>query len=222
MAQRKDPEKKIIEAALALAADKPWADFGMTEIAKKAKVPLGELRQLFGSRTAILVAFMRRIDREVLDARDEGADESGPRDRVFDIVMRRLELLEPHKQAMRNIVEGVRNDPTAWPWIAGTTIASQRWMLIGAGLEPSGARGEIRVRGLAMVYWSALRTWLDDDDPGMARTMSVLDRQLRRGETWLKRIDGPVMLLGGMGALARSVLRRTPKTAKTVAPESAE
>lgn len=222
MAQRKDPKKKIIEATLSLADDKPWDGFGMAEIAKKAKVPLGELRQHFGSRTAILVAFMRQLDREVLDAPDEGMEDSSPRDRVFDIIMRRLELLEPHKQAMRNIVEGVRNDPTAWPWIGGTTIASQRWMLIGAGLEPSGARGEIRVRGLAMVYWSALRTWLEDDDPGMARTMSVLDRQLRRGETWLKRIDGPVMLLGSMGALARSMLRRTSKPAKTTTSETAD
>lgn len=222
MAQRKDPEKKIIEATLALAASGSWDDFGMAEIAKKAKVPLGELRLLFGSRTAILVAFMRQIDRDILNSPDESADGIGARDRIFDIVMRRLELLEPHKDAMRNIVAGVRNNPTAWPWIAGTTLASQRWMLIGAGLEPSGARGEIRVRGLAMVYLSALRTWLDDDDPGMARTMSVLDGELRRGEVWLKRIDGPAMLLGGLGELARSVLRRTPKPAKTAASQIVE
>jgi hypothetical protein len=32
-----------------------------------------------------------------------------------------------------------------------------------------------------------MRVWLDDDDPGLARTMAELDRRLRQAErTWMR------------------------------------
>ena len=40
----------------------------------------------------------------------------------------------------------------------------------------------MRVAGLGMIYASVFGIWLEDDDPGLARTMAALDRRLRRGE----------------------------------------
>ena len=42
--------------------------------------------------------------------------------------------------------------------------------------------GIIRVKGLAAIYLSVLRVWLNDDSEDMAQTMSALDRALRRAE----------------------------------------
>ena len=62
-------------------------------------------------------------------------------------------------------------------------------MLRAAGIEPDGFDGKVRTAGLGAVYASAFRTWLDDDDPGLARTMAALDRRLRRGERTLQSFD---------------------------------
>jgi hypothetical protein len=32
-------------------------------------------------------------------------------------------------------------------------------------------------------------TWAEDEDPGLARTMSVLDRELARGQQWSGLLD---------------------------------
>jgi hypothetical protein len=40
----------------------------------------------------------------------------------------------------------------------------------------------IRAQGLAVMFASVLRTWVNDDDPGLARTMAALDRALGRGQ----------------------------------------
>ena len=61
--------------------------------------------------------------------------------------------------------------------------------LRAAGISAEGLEGQVRAAGLAAVYASVFRTWLSDDDPGLARTMAALDRRLRRGERTLNTLD---------------------------------
>jgi hypothetical protein len=56
-------------------------------------------------------------------------------------------------------------------------------MLEIAGISASGPFGRLKTKGLAAVYLSVLRVWLQDDSPDMAKTMAVLDRSLRRAES---------------------------------------
>jgi hypothetical protein len=46
-----------------------------------------------------------------------------------------------------------------------------------------------QAQGLALLYASVLRTWLDDTDPGLARTMAALDSALARGQRWSGMLD---------------------------------
>ena len=39
-----------------------------------------------------------------------------------------------------------------------------------------------RAQGLALVWARVMRVWLDDEDPGLARTMAALDKRLREAE----------------------------------------
>ena len=48
---------------MALLAEKPIEQIGFAEIAKRAGVSLGQLRDEFGSTLAILAAHMKDIDR---------------------------------------------------------------------------------------------------------------------------------------------------------------
>src|SRR5258707_187956 len=57
-------------------------------------------------------------------------------------------------------------------------------------IEAAGPRGMVRAQGLAVLFASVLRTWVDDDDPGLARTMAALDRALARGQRWSGFLDG--------------------------------
>jgi ubiquinone biosynthesis protein COQ9 len=40
-----------------------------------------------------------------------------------------------------------------------------------------------------MLFASVLRTWVDDDDEGLARTLAALDRALARGQRWSGMLD---------------------------------
>ena len=57
----------IVEALMRLAAERPWREIEVADVAHEAGISLGELRDHFPSKGAILAAFSRRIDRIVLD-----------------------------------------------------------------------------------------------------------------------------------------------------------
>ena len=66
-AARHDP---IIGAFMAIMAEKPFEDIGFAEIARRAGVSLSELRAKHSSKIEMLAAYMREVDRAVLDGID--------------------------------------------------------------------------------------------------------------------------------------------------------
>ncbi len=189
---------RIISAALGLAAEKPWRDVGLAEIAARAGIALQTLRREFASKTEILGAFTRLVDDEVLRRAPHAGAAGSRRDALFEIVMSRFDVLEPYKGALKSIAGSGLPDPGHVLPI----LASQRWMLEAAGIRADGLDGCLRVAGLMTVYASVFRTWLDDDDRGLARTMAALDRRLRRGEQTIDRLEG---FCGGLRRTAAAV-----------------
>lgn len=176
-------ENAILDAALRLSVEQGWSATSLREIARAAGLSLAELYRRYPSKSALLAGFLRRIDAEMLASEDEGeADAELPRDRLFDVIMRRLDALAPHKEAVRVIHADLARDPAALAANARPNLRTLRWMMEAAGLDSSGLRGAIRLRVLGLVYARTLRVWLDDDDADLARTMAELDRRLRRAE----------------------------------------
>jgi ubiquinone biosynthesis protein COQ9 len=199
---------RVLAAALDCAARKGWAEVTLLDIAEAAKLPLAELRGEFASKSDILAGILRAVDDEVLKRAPKRAEGQAARDVLFDIVMSRFDVLGPYKNALKSIHASGPADLA----LARPLLSSMRWMLEAAGISTDGAAGSVRITGLATVYASVFRVWLDDDDPGYARTMAALDRRLRRGERSLRTIEevGSVLnrLVTDAPGLLRSVLRR--------------
>lgn len=177
---RKTTEDKLIDAALELAAEKPWQRVGMPEIAAAAKTPLVEAYDAFPCRSSLVVAIVGRHDRAMLAGDDPSLAEESRRDRLFDAIMRRLEAMRPHKAALRSMALGAQSDPAvllaAGPKLAG----SLKWMLRAAGISAEGPVGLVRVKALGFVYMAAVRAFMKDDSEDLATTMAALDKALKR------------------------------------------
>ena len=179
---------RVVDALLALAAERRFEDIGLSDIAVRAVISLAELRRAFDHKLDVLAAFTRRIDAQTLEGLDPGMAGEPARERLFDVLMRRFELLRPHREALRSITRGLARDPLlrlAWSRVA---VGSAIWMLEGAEIETAGWLGRLRAQGLVFAWARAFRVFLDDDDPGLARTMAELDRRLREGERRIRRL----------------------------------
>lgn len=180
---------KIVDAALRLAATSGWSGLSLGEIAQAAGIGLAEFRNEFSSKADILAAYTRMVDDAVL-AKVGTADAAlSPRDRLFDVLMTRFELMAPQKPGLRRIAADLRSSPGEGLAQFGVAARSVYWMLAAAGISAEGRHGALRVPGVMSIYARAFDIWLEDDDPGLARTMAALDSRLRRGERFVQRLD---------------------------------
>jgi AcrR family transcriptional regulator len=180
---------KAVDALMALLAERPFDEIGLAEIAGRAGLSLSQLRATFGSSLAILAAHIKDIDRRVLDGIDAGMAEEPPRERLFDVLMRRLEVLAPYKSAVRSLMRSAARRPALALALNGMTLRSQHWMLTAAGIGTQGPRGALRVQGAALLFSRVLAVWANDEEPGLDRTMAVLDRGLASAERWSGFVD---------------------------------
>ncbi len=181
--------ERIIAALMTLLAEKSIERIDLAEIAARAGITLGALRGEFPSTLAILAAHFKAIDRAVLDGGEGDMREEPPRERLFDVLMRRIELLAPHKEAMHSLLRSARRNPGLAFALNAMGVRSQQWMLAAADIHSSGPRGMLRAQGLAIMFARVLRTFVNDDDEGHARTMAELDRALGRGARLMGLVD---------------------------------
>lgn len=103
----------LVNAALRLIADRGWRRLSMAAIAAEAGLPILTLYRMFSSKPAILCAFARRIDEAVLATPVDAAPDERPRDRVFDLLMRRFDALRPYRDAIEVLGRELPGDPVA-------------------------------------------------------------------------------------------------------------
>src|SRR5271154_1354489 len=85
-----DTRGKIVDALMELAGERRFEDISVRDICKAAGVSLADFRDAFPSKGAILAGFSRRIDHVVLAQDSEDLADESPRERLFDVLMRRL------------------------------------------------------------------------------------------------------------------------------------
>jgi len=178
---------RIIDATLSLIAQQGWRRLSLAAVAVEAGLPILRVYRLFPSKQAILCGHYRRIDEAVLAETPTAEEGERPRDRVFDLLMRRFDALRPHKGAVEVLGRELPADPAAAVCVGAALLRSLRWTLEAAGISTAGFGGAVAVKLTAAAYLATMRVWLRDDSPDLGRTMAALDARLRRIERWLGR-----------------------------------
>ena len=201
-----DARGKIIDALMELAGESPFDDITITDIATRAGVDLADFRDAFPSKGAVLGAYSRRVDRAVLSVKTVELAGEPAKERLFDVLMRRMDAMAPYRAGLRSIAEWARRDPLAASALNREALNSMRFMLEAAGIDSEGPVGAIKLQGLVIAFARVLNIWFDDEEPGFPATMAALDRELTRGETLVGRVEDLHRMTSPLRALARAVI----------------
>ncbi|MBU4433572.1 MAG: TetR family transcriptional regulator [Alphaproteobacteria bacterium] len=176
MTAAEDILDRAAAAALALAADRPWPQIALRDIALKAEVSFAELYALADGKGAVLGHLSTRFDRAALAT--ASAEDATPHDRLFDAAMARLEAMEPHRAALIAVArsEGVVAAILRFPKTA-------RAILEAAGVEAT----PTRLAAMTAVWARAVQVWRDDEG-ALNRTMAELDKRLKQMAEQLQKV----------------------------------
>jgi len=212
MADGKDAKTAIVDAMMTLAATRRFEDIAIRDIAAAAGVSLADYRDAFPSKGAVLAAFSRRIDRAVLSTPLGDLAASPARDRLFDVLMRRLDAMAPYRLALREISGWLRRDPAALVELNRLTVNSMRFMMEAAEIDTDGPAGALKLQGLALAWARVFAVWIDDTPPDFSKTMAALDRELTRGERIVAGVDRLERFVAPLRSLAEAGLRRRERS----------
>lgn len=178
----------ILAAALDVAAIHPWEFVAMRQIADSANLDVTEVTNRFQNKSDIVAAIIDALDTEVEDVFPVVDEDASMRDRLFDVLMERIELANQNRAAHISFFK-------SFGWTKESSIAditllrsSMTRMAKCAGLDTDGLLGGLQLAGLSLAYLWVLLTWTHDNSPDLGKTMAEMDRTLGRAESLMNYI----------------------------------
>jgi len=182
-----DFDAALITSAFTIAGARGWRHVSAAAAAREAGLDLALARQRFSGHGPILTKFGQLADRHALTgALAEGAT----RDRLFDVLLRRVDFLQSHRAGVIALLRMLPLNTPLAAWLARETEISMGWMLEAAGVSALGPRGAIRKKGLLAVWAWGMQAWLRDVSEDLSATMAAFDVALTRAEQIASRFTG--------------------------------
>ena len=172
-------DSALIQAAMARAEAVGWRGVAVAEAARAAGLPLDEARMRFPVPATVLLRLGMLADRAALI--DDGSAGS-IRERLFDLLMRRIDVLQQYRGGVRAVLRALPLDPLLALVLGNATAVSMDWVAQAAGVDTTGLMGRVRAGGLVAVWLQTVRAWDGDDSADLSTTMAALDNALDRAE----------------------------------------
>ncbi|MEM8951439.1 MAG: hypothetical protein AAGA21_06395 [Pseudomonadota bacterium] len=179
----------LLVPAFEIIAETGWRGFSFTELAERANLSMADVRKTFSGRNALLDTLNQRLDQAMLAIDGDDMEDLPPRDRVFELMMSRIEAMAPFRAGLCRLIRDARRDPELIITSACRLDRSIAWLQDAAGLAHgyrssplNDIRRRLQRRMLAAVYLQTLNVWATDESSDLAKTMAALDKQLRRIE----------------------------------------
>jgi AcrR family transcriptional regulator len=177
-----ESDSRLIAAFWKVVAAHGWHGLTMHRIATTSGLSLAEIRRRAPHGPLDLLRLHgRAMDLAVLEGTVAGQGGLA-RDRVFDVLMRRIDALQPHRAGILRLLRDLRRDPLLALALLAGLPGSMAWMLEAAELDSAGLDGLLRINGLSAVWLATLRAWTRDGTQDLGPTMAALDRALDRAE----------------------------------------
>ena len=183
-------ETILIDTTLSLAGELGWPSVTLQLIGKTANVPLSEVSAIFSSKWDILEAFRERTDLLLIAGKSANLSGQSAKDRLFDILMARIEIIEPWKAGIGSIARHAVAQPITGIRLFTSLNKSMECMIEHVNAKIQGPGKLIQSRGLTLIYLLVLRRWIGDHSSDLGPTMAELNERLISADQLLSRICG--------------------------------
>jgi AcrR family transcriptional regulator len=178
--KKSDGTLKIAAAALTLIGKHGWDSVTVSQVARTAKVSAAQMKKKIQRKEDILPAIVRMVDKKMWAAVGTIDATMPPRDKLFEILMARIDVLQKHRAAIESITDAARADPSLMGFMMPAHANTMRNILRHTHPKMPIPIQPIGIAVFLSAYGFVICTWRNDTSPDLAKTMAALDRILQR------------------------------------------
>ena len=181
----KSSEKKfnLVESSFKLIEKSGWRSFSFKKLSYSEKISINEIKKFFKSEINILDEFSKMIDLKVEKNVDyEELRNTSVKDNLFELIMLRLEFMQPYKNALKSIKSTFKSDPLVAKSVAKNVMNSLDFYLELTNAFNDSFLDILKKKSIFFIYSYIFTIWLEDNTEELSKTMSELDKLLSFSE----------------------------------------
>ena len=174
---------KIAQVTLKILSKKSWNSLLMNEVKQKSKIKTfdNEIKN-----KNILLANINTYFDHVLSLEVRDMEQSSRKDMIFEVIMMRFDILQNNRIALQSIFNSFKIKPQELIYLLPYLLDSMILMANYANISIKGLKGQLRLKGILIIYCSTFLIWINDESASLEKTMTSLDRNLDKASKILK------------------------------------
>lgn len=181
-------QAKVAEATLKSLLSNEWNSITYDKICKKLKLDKNKVSKNIKKKHDLLKNINQYFDSKIM-IEFKLVDKSTKRDMLFEILMLRFDLLNRYRKSILKIYDVFKCKPNNFIFLLPSFIHSMSMMAKAANIETKGLQGNIKLKGILVVYFATFLIWTKDENPTLDKTMTSLDNYLERAESLLDLLE---------------------------------
>ena len=178
-----DKKFNLVKSSFNIIEKSGWTSFSLQKLSDTEKVPINEIKFFFKSEITILDEFSKMIDIKVEKSFDYAElTKTSVKDNLFELIMLRLEFMQPYRNALKNIKNSFKSDPLVAKSVAKNVMNSLDFYLELTNAFNDSFLDIFKKKSIFLIYSYIFMIWLEDDSDELSKTMSELDKLLTFSE----------------------------------------
>ena len=178
-----DKKFNLVKSSFKIIEESGWKSFSLQKLSYAEKIPINEIKIFFKSEITILDEFSKMIDIKVEKSFDyEELTNTSVKDNLFELIMLRLEFMQPYRNALKNIKNSFKSDPLVAKSVAKNVMNSLDFYLELTNAFNDSFLDIFKKKSIFLIYSYIFMIWLEDDSDELSKTMSELDKLLTFSE----------------------------------------
>ena len=170
---------KLAETTLLILEKRTWHSIKIDEIYNQINIKKKNLQNKVDNKRDLLRNINHYFDFKLRNITDS-IDQSTRKDMIFEIIMMRFDILQTHRKPIIKIFEFFKKKPQELVFLLPSLIESIISMAGLAKIPVVGIKGNLKVKGLLVIYFSSFLVWAKDHSESLDKTMTSLDNHLDR------------------------------------------
>ena len=170
---------KLAETTLFMLEKRSWHSIKIDEVYNQIYINKKNSENQVDDKLGLLRNINHYFDFKLHNITDS-IDQSTRKDMIFEIMMMRFDILQIYRKPIIKILEFFKKKPQELVFLLPSLIESMISMAGLAKIPVVGLKGNLKVKGLLLIYFSSFLVWAKDNSESLEKTMTSLDNHLDR------------------------------------------